>query len=113
MYFIILGLLGVTAVLGLLALMKVLKGERPARAVVFGHGLFAVSVVVMLVVLVLQGDTGVKTSLILYIAAATGGYYLLFKDLKGKEIPKSIALLHAGIASIATVIFVAFVVGTL
>ena len=104
MLYLIIGLIAATAGGGMVALAKVLKGEKPARAVVLLHGLFAAVVVVLLALDYYNGNSAVGLSLVLYIAAAVGGYYLLFKDLTGKVIPKGMAVGHALIAVASTVI---------
>jgi len=49
------------------------------------------------------------TSLVLFLIAALGGFTMFFIDLKGKPIPKWLALLHPLIAVIAVLSLVVFI----
>jgi len=108
MIYLTLGLLGLAAVSGTAAMLKVLKGELPANLVVILHGAFAAAGLIALAVVYFNGNAGVGTSLILYVAAALGGYYLLFKHFKAKAIPKAVSFLHAGTAVVATLILLSY-----
>ncbi|MEM7551174.1 MAG: hypothetical protein AAF363_15945 [Bacteroidota bacterium] len=100
-----------TAMGGVVALLPILKGGKPARIVVVAHGLFAAIGVIVLIYAYLNNSPAVLYSLIAYVVAALGGYYLLYKDLTGKEIPKSLSFIHAGTAAIGTVLLLFVVLG--
>lgn len=104
MLYLIIGLIAITAGGGMVALLSVMKSEKPPRIVVVLHGVFASAAVVLLAIAYLNGNDGLVTSLIIYGLAAVGGYYLLFKDLKSPAIPKGPAIAHALLAVAGTVV---------
>ena len=95
-------LFAVAAVFGLTLLIPVLKGQSPKRAFVFVHGgIAAIALVMLLLEFMKEGNTVPQISVILFVAAALGGFVLFARDLQKKPIPKAIALVHAGAAVVA------------
>ncbi len=92
-------LFAVAAVLGLTILIKWLTKKDASRTAVYSHGIFAALALVLLVVFALQNaENYPQVSLILFIVAALGGFYMFFRDLQKKMSPYSIAFLHALLA---------------
>jgi len=91
------------ALVGLSLLLKVMKGEKPDTRMAILHGALAAVALVLLVIEVYGGNSGLTTILALFVVAALGGFFLFFKDLSGKSIPKPVAFIHAGAAAVAFV----------
>jgi hypothetical protein len=92
-------LFALAAVLGLTILVKWLTNKEASRGVVYAHGAAAAVALVLLLVYVLQHpDNSPMTSLILFVIAALGGFYMFFKDVKGQNSPMGIAIVHALLA---------------
>ncbi len=89
----------------------VLKKETP-KPIVYTHGILAVSALVLLVIYSTQNpERYPKTSLIIFVIAALGGFYLFFRDMKKKPGPVVIAVIHALAAVIAFVVLLLFAFG--
>ena len=98
-------LFAVAAVFGLTLLVPVLQGQTPKRAFVFIHGgIAAIALVMLLLEFMTEGNTVPQISVILFVAAALGGFFLFARDMQKKPIPKGLALVHAGAAVIAFLI---------
>lgn len=92
-------LFAVAAVFGLTILIKWLGKKDPSRTTVYTHGIFAAVALVLLIVFALQNSANYPlVSLILFIVAALGGFYMFFRDLQKKMHPYSIAFIHALLA---------------
>lgn len=100
----IIALFALAAVIGLTMLMKVLKGENPPRTSAIIHGVLAAVALVLLILEYVGGGTELATALIVLVVAALGGFFLFFKDLSGKEVPKNITLVHASAAVIGFIL---------
>jgi hypothetical protein len=90
-------LLGLAALLGFTLLMYVLGGKDTPKAITLLHGLFAFSGIVALILLALYSPYKLWLSLGIFVVAALGGFYLLFKDLTDR-IPKPVAVIHGLLA---------------
>ena len=67
--------------------------------VILAHGAIAAVALVLLLVFVIQNPEGSpKTSLILFVVAALGGFYMFFRNLKQKIGPMPLAFFHALLA---------------
>ena len=92
-------LFALSAILGLTILIKWLTKKEASKAVIWSHGLVAATALVILVVYALQNpDNYPQVSLILFVVAAIGGFYMFFRDLNKKNSPLSIAFIHALLA---------------
>ena len=92
--------LAVTAIGGLLLAAKIFMGNKAPWSVSLIHGLLGAAGLVMLIIIVLDGTGGgrVTAALGILVVAALGGFYLASIHLKGKLAPKSIVVIHAGVA---------------
>jgi len=89
-------LFALAAVLGLVLITKVLKGEETPKPVVYLHGAAAaVALVLLIIAYMRQGDTLLMTSVLIFVVAALGGFVLFGKDISNKAIPKWLAVVHA------------------
>lgn len=99
MMYLTIALFALAAVLGLSILLKWLAKKDASRGVVYSHGLVAATALVLLVVYAIQHPTAFPTvSIVLFVLAALGGFYMFFNDLKKKNSPLSIAIVHGLLA---------------
>jgi hypothetical protein len=102
-------LFALAAVLGLIVLLALLKKRETPKPVVFSHGLVAATALVLLILYgVRNPDRFPRLSIILFVLAAIGGFYLLFNDLKKKPGPVAVAVIHALIAVVGFVTLLLF-----
>ena len=93
------GLFAVAAIFGLFNLKNVIAKKEIPRGVVYSHGLFAATALVLLMIYAIQSPAHYPlVSIVLFVIAAVGGFYMLFRDLTKKTIPVGIAGLHAVLA---------------
>ena len=98
------------AVLGLGILIKWLTKKDASKTVVYSHGIVAAAALVLLVIYAVQNPADFpKTSLILFVIAALGGFYMFFRDLQQKASPMFIAFVHALLAVSGFVALLLFV----
>jgi len=92
-------LFALSAILGLTILIKWLTKKEASKAVIWSHGLVAATALVILIVFAIQNpDNYPQISLILFVIAAIGGFYMFFRDLNKKNSPLSVAFIHALLA---------------
>jgi hypothetical protein len=110
MMYLTIGLFALAAVLGLTILINWLTNKEVSRGVVYSHGIAAAVALVLLVVYALQNPDNFPTvSLVLFVIAALGGFYMFFNDLKKKNSPMGIAIVHALLAVGGFVMLLLFV----
>lgn len=108
MLYLIIGIFAFAAIIGLIILKNWLTSATTSKAVVYAHGIFAAAALILLLVHVLQNpSSSLKTSLILFLIAAVGGFYMFFQDLKGKFSPIWLAVTHGllAVAGFALLLF--------
>jgi hypothetical protein len=111
MLYLIIALFAIAAILGIVNLKHWMGDTKPPRTVVYLHGLCAATALVLLLVQALRSDGAVyRTSLIFFIIAALGGFYLFSRDLRNKIGPGWLAMVHGLVAVVGFVLllFVAF-----
>ncbi len=111
MLYVIVALFAVGAVMGLILANAIISGKPSTpKGVVVAHGLFVASGLVALIVYMINNpDNYPKVSLILFVIAALGGFYLLYNDLgKKKPGPTGVVILHALLAVSAFVLLLLF-----
>jgi hypothetical protein len=97
------------AVAGLTILVSWLKQKNASRAVIYTHGLLAAAALVLLAVFSFNQPEHFPTySLVLFILAALGGFYMFARDLRGKSSPMAIAGIHAFLAVAGFVMLLIF-----
>ena len=110
MLYAIIGLFAIAAIIGILILKNWLTSAETGRETVYAHGIFAALGLVLLIVAALQaGNNKLMTSVILFVIAAIGGFYMFIRDLKGKFSPTAVAIIHALLA-VAGFLFLVFYV---
>ncbi len=105
------GLFVIGAVFGAIVLTAVLRDRPTPKPVVFIHGLFVATAVVLLgfAYFTEQHDKLLGVILGLFVIAALGGLTLFMKDILHKPIPKWLALLHPLVAATALVLLILYV----
>ncbi len=102
-------LFAVSAVLGLSILVKWLTKKEASKGVIYSHGLVAAVALVLLIVYAAQHpDDFPKVSIILFVIAALGGFYMFIRDLQKKASPLSVAFVHALLAIVGFVALLLF-----
>lgn len=104
-------LFALSAVSGLLILIKWLTKKDASRAVIYSHGIVAAAGLLLLVVYAVRNTENFpKASLILFVVAALGGFYMFFNDLRKKPSPLAVAFIHAllAVGGFLSLLFFAF-----
>ncbi len=110
MMYLTIGLFALAAALGLSILIKWLTKKEAPKAVIYSHGIAAATALVLLIVYAVQNpDNFPKASLILFVIAALGGFYMFYRDLKKQNSPIAIAVIHALLAVSGLVALLIFV----
>jgi len=105
-------LFALAAVAGFIVIRAVWQKKETPKAAVFAHGTLAALGLVLLVVYALQNPQNFpQLSLILFVAAALGGFYLFARDMRKSVVPVSVAAIHALIAVSGFVVLLLFVFG--
>lgn len=92
-------LFALAAVAGVLILKNWLTSAPTSRTVVYVHGAFAAAALVLLAVFAFRNPGNYpRVSLILFVLAALGGFYMFAEDLKKKYSPMWLAFAHALLA---------------
>ncbi len=102
------GFFALAALFGLYLISFVLNGRETPKAIVFTHGPLAAIGLVLLIIYISRGGPGPIESLILFLLAALGGLYMLFRDLTGRRIPKVLAIGHGLLAVTGFILLLVF-----
>ncbi len=102
------GFFALAALLGLYLLSFVLAGKQTPKAIVFTHGPMAVIGLVLLIIYITGDGPDPWESLTLFVLAALGGVYMVFRDITGKPIPKILAIGHGLLAVSGFVLLLIF-----
>lgn len=93
-------LFGITAVGGLLLAARVLTGKLASWPVSILHALLGAAGLVILTLSAINGNAAgqVTAALGLLVVAALGGFFLASLHFREKVAPKSVVIIHAGVA---------------
>ena len=91
----IIGLFALGAIIGMYLLTFVLQSKKAPTAVALIHGAFVAIALVLLIVYTVNNGPGPIESIVLFVVAALGGFYLFYRDVTGKVVPKWLAIVHA------------------
>jgi hypothetical protein len=111
MLYLNMALFALAAVLGVTILYTWVTKKDTPRAVVYSHGIAAATALVLLVVYALQNPENYpKVSIILFVIAASGGFYMFINDMAKRPNSLFIALFHAllAVSGFLTLLFFAF-----
>ena len=99
MLYLTIGLFALSAILGVYILTTWLSQKDTPKGVIYSHGLGAAIALVLLIIYALQNPAHFpQTSIILFVAAALGGFYLFYSDVIKKKRVMAVAFVHALIA---------------
>lgn len=92
-------LIALAVFLGAYLLTYVLQGKHPPKAIAFAHGTCAILGIVLILIYALTTQEHHKhwDSLVIFSIAAIVGLYLFSRDIRHKNVPKWVAILHASI----------------
>jgi hypothetical protein len=94
------------AVMGLLILKSWLTGEKTSRTIIYAHGIFAALGLALLIVHYFQnGAKALQAAIILFVLGALVGFYMFFREIKGKMSPVWMAIVH-GLVGVAGVVLI-------
>ena len=111
MLYLIIGLFAVAALIGILIFKNWLTNAKTSRTVIYLHGIFAATALVLLLVVAFQNHvSALRTSVILFVIAALGGIYMFVRDLRGKFSPIWLATVHALLAVAGFLVLIFYVV---
>lgn len=96
------------ALLGLTLLIYVLKNKNTPKGVAIIHGTVAASGIILLIIYSFTNASKPYLPLIIFILAALGGFYMMYRDITNKTLPKWLAVGHGVIALIAFLLLLAF-----
>lgn len=92
-------LFALAAIFGVIILKNWLTDGNTPRSVIYTHGaLAAVALVLLLIHTLSTPGSTLWTSILLFVLAAIGGFYMFLRDLKGKFSPTWLAIVHALLA---------------
>src|SRR6476659_8693032 len=99
MLYLIIGIFALAAIFGLVILKNWFTSAHTSRTTVYVHGIFAaIGLGILIYYMTTNGSSNLRTALILLVIAALGGFYMFFRDLKGKFSPMWLAVIHALLA---------------
>jgi hypothetical protein len=101
-------LFSIAALLGVFLLSFVLRGKATPKAIAFTHGPLAAAGLVLLVIYTIQNSPAPVASLLLFAAAAAGGFVLITLDLTRTAVPGWLAVLHGLIALAGLIVLSGF-----
>ena len=96
----------VAAAGGALLLSFALRGKHAPKGVALVHGAIAALGIILLAIYALRDGDAPGMSLALFVLAAAGGAYVLYRDLRQGSVPKGPAIAHGAIAIVALVLLV-------
>jgi len=98
----------VAAVLGFVLLTYVLRGLPTPKGLALVHGAFAAAGIGLLLVRWAGDGPAPMLALGVFVAAAAGGFFLIYRDLVHGRVPKTIAVGHGLVAVTALVLLLVY-----
>lgn len=110
MIYLAIALFALSAILGFIILIKWLTGKNASWGVIYSHGIVAAVALILLVIYAIRNPAHFpKASIILFVIAALGGFYMFFNDIRQKPSPMAVAFIHALLAVGGFVMLLTFV----
>jgi hypothetical protein len=108
--YLIIGLFALGAVMGLILAGGIFKSPpATSKPALVAHTVFVAAALVLFIVYALNNPGYPQLSLILFIVAAFGGFYLVYNDLVKKQPgPKGVVVVHALVAVVAFVLLLMY-----
>ncbi len=94
----------IAAIGGAVLLSFAWRGRHAPKGIAVVHGAVAALAIVLLAIYAIMADDAPGTSLALFVVAALGGGFVLYRDLRSGSVPKGLAIAHGGIAIVALVL---------
>ncbi len=111
MLYAIIILFAITAIMGVVILKNWLTSANTPKTIIYLHGVFAAVALVLLLVEGLRNTTNtIIASIVFFVIAAIGGFYMFFQDLKGKYSPVWLAVTHGLLAVVSFVLLLLIVI---
>jgi hypothetical protein len=105
MLYLIVILFALAAIVGVVILKNWLTAINTARSTIYLHGILAaVPLVLLLLYYVRNPEVNFRNSLVLFGVAALVGFYMFFREIKGKFSPAWMAIAH-GLVAVAGLLF--------
>jgi hypothetical protein len=104
-------LFAVAAVGGVTMLALHLRKDNLPLPLALVHGAFAAAGLVVLILAVLLAGASAVISVVLFVVAALGGFFLFALYLRGSKLPTPLILVHGGVAVVAFLILLAVLLG--
>jgi hypothetical protein len=99
MLYTMIAVFALAAILGLILISHVLRSKETPKGIMVFHGLFAATGLGLMIYYIMGNSPGPTEALVLFIVAALGGFIMVARDLRGKSIPKWLAVVH-GLAAV-------------
>lgn len=92
-------LISLAVFLGGYLLSYVLQGKHPPKAIVFAHGGVAITGILIILIFALTTEQDHKhwDSFVIFSVAAVVGLYLFSRDIRHKNVPKWVAVVHGSV----------------
>lgn len=92
-------LISLAVFLGGYLLSYVLQGKHPPKAIVFAHGGAAITGILIILIFALTTEQHHKhwDSFVIFSVAAVVGLYLFSRDIRHKNVPKWVAVVHGSV----------------
>lgn len=98
------GLFALAALIGLYMLTLVLQKKQVPKGLAITHGLLAATALVLLIIDMVKNGADTVQIVVLFIITALGGIVLFARDITGRSLPKSLAIVH-GLLAVTGFIF--------
>ena len=108
--YLIIGLFALGAVMGLILATGIFKNPpSTSKPALVAHSLFVATALVLFIIYAVNNPDYPQLSLILFVVAAVGGFYLVYNDLVKKSPgPRPVVIVHALVAVIAFVLLLVY-----
>lgn len=104
-------LFAVAAVGGVTMLALHLRQGKLPLPLALVHGAFAAAGLVVLILAVLLAGASAVASVVLFVIAALGGFFLFGLYLRGSKLPTPLIFIHGGVAVVAFLILLGVLLG--
>jgi hypothetical protein len=98
MIYIALVLFAIAALIGIYLISFVLQKKETPKAVALAHGGVAAAALVLIIIHTVKTGADIWQIIALFVLTALGGIVLFVRDIMGKTLPKSLAVVHALLA---------------
>jgi hypothetical protein len=99
---------GIAALIGVYLISHVLQNKFPPKGVALTHGGLAATALVLLIVFIYNTGADLIQAVALFVIVALGGVIMFIRHLKGKNIPKGLAIAHGLLAIIGFIFLLAY-----